>query len=75
MVRDVSPAHHCSFGVAGFAPNSLRVHVHERIQLRIQSLDLGEMGIDEFDRGYFLLADLLGHDNGRKESEITHADD
>ena len=63
--------YHC-FGVAGLAPNSFRVDVHKRVQLGIQSFDFRQMRIGEFDRGELLLADLLGHDNGGKESKIVH---
>ena len=67
------PTNYSGLSVACIVASPLGVDVHECIQFRIQTFDFREMGIDQFDRRNLPGADLLRHDRGGKEGEITHA--
>ena len=69
---ECSPGADSCFGNASLAENPLCIQVHERVQFRIQTFDLGEMRVGEFDRRDFLLADLLRHAHRGKKGRIAH---
>ena len=65
-------ARHRRIGRASLAANALGIDVHKRIQRRIQSLDLRQVGGAQFERRDLPLANLLRHGNRGEKREIAH---
>src|ERR1700733_12362334 len=61
-----------SFGVASRTSCTLCVDLYKCIQFGVQFVDLRQVSVNKFDRRDFLRPDLLGHRNGRQESQIAH---
>lgn len=70
---ETSSTHDDGLGVVCFTASPVGVDVHECIQFGIQSFDFRKVGFDQFNWRNFSLANLLRHDRGGEEGEITHA--